>query len=81
MAESIWEGTGVVGAVADGGTMAEKPSSSPVICENDIERPILYGEDTGRSSGRWRTHLDTSLARRWLGDGAGHGGADGGSLQ
>ena len=47
MAESVWEGTGVVGAVGDGGAMARKPSSSPVICENDIERLILYGEDTG----------------------------------
>ena len=47
MAESIWEGTGVVSAIADGDTMAGKPCSSPVICENDIERPILYGEDTG----------------------------------
>ena len=35
------------GTVADGGAMAKKPSSSPVIYENDIERPILYGEDTG----------------------------------
>ena len=47
MAESIWEGTGVVGAIADGDTMAGKPSSSPAICENNIERPILYGEDMG----------------------------------
>ena len=47
MAEKIWEGTGVAGAIADGGAMAGKPSSSTVICENDIERPILYGEDTG----------------------------------
>ena len=47
MAENVWEETGVAGAVADGGAMAGKPSSSPVIYENDIERPILYGEDTG----------------------------------
>ena len=46
-AESVWEGTRVVGVVADGGAMAGKPSSPPVICENNIERPILYGEDTG----------------------------------
>ena len=76
MAQSDWEGW-----VRRSGALAAAPLTEAR--QSWLERvyaSVLYGEGTGRSSGPRRTHLGTSLGRRRLGDGAGHGGADGGFL-
>ena len=54
--------------------------SSLELAGNDVYASVLHEDGTGRSSGRRRTHLGTSLGQRWLSDGAGYGGADGGFL-
>jgi len=80
MVEMSWEGWPTRTELRHGGPPWTAADTSPELAGNDVYASVLHEDGTGRSSGRRRTHLGTSLGQRWLGDGVGHGGADGAFL-